>query len=97
MKHEIPLERRTLHGHFSRDLDPILTIDSGDTVCVACLNAGWHMGREQTFEPRDGDLDQGHALIGPFAVRDARAGETLEVRIETVRVGPWAPRSPAVG
>jgi acetamidase/formamidase len=30
--HEIPLERRTLHGHFSRDLKPILTIDSGDTI-----------------------------------------------------------------
>ena len=34
--HEIPLERRTLHGHFSRDLEPVLTIDSGrhDRVCL---------------------------------------------------------------
>jgi hypothetical protein len=28
--HEIPLERRTLHGHFSRDLAPVLAVDSGD-------------------------------------------------------------------
>ena len=35
--HEIPLERRTLHGHFSRDLDPILTVDSGDSIAFACL------------------------------------------------------------
>ena len=34
MIHEIPLERRTLHGHFSRDLEPILTIDSGDSIAL---------------------------------------------------------------
>ena len=39
--HEIPLERRTLHGHFSRDLEPILTVDPGDSIAFACLNAGW--------------------------------------------------------
>ena len=39
--HEIPLERRTLHGHFSRDLAPVLTVDSGDSIAFACLNAGW--------------------------------------------------------
>ena len=32
MIHELPLERRTLHGHFSRDLEPVLSIDPGDTV-----------------------------------------------------------------
>ena len=89
MTHEIPLERRTLHGHFSRDLEPILAIDSGDTVAFACLNAGWHTGRDESFEPRDEELDQGHALIGPIEIRGARAGQTLEVGIDAVRVGPW--------
>ena len=28
--HEIPLERRTLHGCFSRELEPILTVDAGE-------------------------------------------------------------------
>ena len=34
--HEIPLERRTLHGHFSRDLEPVLTVELGrlDRVLV---------------------------------------------------------------
>ncbi len=89
MIHEIPLERRTLHGHFSRDLEPVLTIDSGDTIAFACPNAGWWLSREERFEGRDPELDGGHALIGPVEVRNARAGQTLEVRVESVRVGPW--------
>lgn len=89
MLHEIPLERRTLHGHFSRDLEPILTIDSGDTIAISCLNAGWWLSQEERFEPRDQELDRGHALIGPVEVRGAAAGQTLEVRIDSIRVGSW--------
>ena len=87
--HEIPLERRTLHGHFSRDLEPILTVDSGDTIAFSCLDAGWHVQPEETFEPRDAELDAGHALIGPVEVGGAKAGEVLEVSIDRVEVGPW--------
>jgi acetamidase/formamidase len=87
MIHEIPLERRTLHGHFSRDLRPILTIDSGDTIAFPCLDAGWLVASGQYFEPRDERLDAGHALIGPIEIRGARKGQTLAVRIDAVRVG----------
>jgi acetamidase/formamidase len=87
--HEIPLERRTLHGHFSRDLEPVVTIDSGDTIAFACPNAGWWLSSEERFEARDPELDRGHALVGPVEVRNARAGQTLEVRVESVRVGLW--------
>jgi acetamidase/formamidase len=89
VKHEIPLERRTLHGHFSRDLQPILTIDSGDTVAFSCLDAGWNVEPGRKFVPRSDELDDGHALIGPIEIRGAKAGQTLEVRIEEVRVGAW--------
>ena len=89
MIHEIPLERRTLHGHFSRDLEPILTIESGDSVAFSCLDSGWTVARGQKFEPREDELDDGHALIGPIQVRGARAGQTLSVRIDEVRVGPF--------
>jgi acetamidase/formamidase len=85
--HEIPLERRTLHGHFSRDLPPVLTVESGDAIALSCLDAAWHVGPDEHFEPRDAQLDAGHALIGPIEVRRARAGQTLEVRIDEVRVG----------
>jgi acetamidase/formamidase len=87
--HEIPLERRTLHGHFSRDLAPIVAIDSGDTIAFSCLTAGWHVRAGEKFEPRDEQLDEGHALIGPVEIRGARAGQVLEVSIGEVRVGDW--------
>jgi acetamidase/formamidase len=87
--HELPLERRTLHGHFSRDLEPVASVDPGDTIAFACLDAGWHVRPDERFEPRDRELDEGHALIGPVEVRGARAGQTLEVRIDEVRVGDF--------
>ena len=89
MTQEIPLERRTLHGHFSRDLTPVLTIESGDTVAFSCLDSGWHVAPGKKFEPRDEKLDEGHALVGPIEVRGARAGQSLAVRIDEVRVGPF--------
>jgi acetamidase/formamidase len=98
--HELPLERRTLHGHFSRGLEPILTIDSGDTIAFSCLDSGWHVDPGTGLEPNTtvwptshkvpGDeRDAGHALIGPIEVRGARAGQTLEVTIGDIDVGTW--------
>ena len=94
--HEIPLERRTLHGHFSRELEPVLAIESGDSISFSAPDAGWGIappsddrGTRERFEPRDPGLDRGRPLIGPVEVRGARAGQTLEVRIEEVRVGSW--------
>jgi acetamidase/formamidase len=87
--HTIPLERRTLHGHFSRDLEPVLEIDPGDSVRISTPNAGWYLASGELFEPRDEELDCGHALAGPILVRGAREGQTLAVRIEDVVPGPW--------
>jgi acetamidase/formamidase len=87
--HELPYERRTLHGHFSRDLPPVVAIDSGDSVAFACPNAGWRVAPGETFGPRDEELDAGHALVGPIEVRGARAGRTLVVHIDEVRPGTF--------
>jgi acetamidase/formamidase len=32
--HELPLERANLHGHSSRELPPVLTVDPGDSVRI---------------------------------------------------------------
>jgi acetamidase/formamidase len=85
--HEIPLERRTLHGHFSRDLEPILTVEPGDSIVFASLNSGWRTAQHEFLVERDDELDAGHALIGPIAVRGARPGQTLEVSIDELRIG----------
>ncbi len=96
--HEITPSRRTLHGHFSAELDPVLTIDSGDTVRFETLDAGWnleprrsplHDEHPRRFEPREPGRDDGHALCGPVAIRGARTGMTLAVRIGRLRVGTW--------
>jgi acetamidase/formamidase len=87
--HEIPLERRTLHGHFSRELEPILTVDPGDSIAFACLDSGWHTTPGTQFEPRDAELDAGHALIGPVEIRGTHAGQILEVAVDRVVVGSW--------
>lgn len=84
-------ERRTLHGHFSRELPPVLTINSGDTVQFRTLDAGWASGPptgtdepRPKFEPRTEGLDDGHALCGPIEIRGAKPGMTLEVQIDEV-------------
>jgi acetamidase/formamidase len=94
--HEIPLERRTLHGHFSRDLEPVVEMRPGDVVRFATLDAGWGVepprpdgAERERFAPLDPELDAGHALIGPIALVGAVAGEVLEVGIDEVRVGPF--------
>jgi acetamidase/formamidase len=94
--HELPLERRTLHGHFSPTLAPVLEISAGDRVRFSAPDAGWGLvpprldgtRRDQVVE-RDPRLDGGHALVGPIRVREARAGGTLAVTIEELRVGGY--------
>ena len=51
MIHELSLERRNLHGHFSRDLEPALTVDSGDSVRFSTPNAAWDLEDGTPFEP----------------------------------------------
>jgi acetamidase/formamidase len=85
--HELPLERRTLHGRWSRELAPVLTIDPGDSVRFETLAVFWWHTRGEPFAERA--PDDGHALTGPIEVRGARAGATLSVRIDAVEPGPW--------
>jgi acetamidase/formamidase len=87
--HELGLDASVLHGHFSRDLEPVLTVDPGDSVRFSTPDAGWHLTVEERFTPRDEAEYQGHALAGPIEVRGARAGQTLAVTIDEVRPADW--------
>jgi acetamidase/formamidase len=89
-------ERKTLHGRFSCELPPVLTIDSGDTVRFRTLDGGWGIEPfvsidppRRKFEPRIKGRNDGHALCGPIAMRGAQPGMTLEVRINEVQPGAW--------
>ncbi len=94
--YEVKPTRETLHGKFSREHAPILTIESGDTVCFKTLDAGWGLeaqrgdGTPRThFEPRNPETDAGHAMCGPIAIRGAEPGMALEIKIEALQPGAW--------
>jgi acetamidase/formamidase len=94
--HEIPFERRSLHGTFSCDYEPCVSIEPGDSIVFRSADAGWGIaappdesGTREQFGPRDPERDGGHALIGPIEVCGARAGGTLVVGIDELRVGTW--------
>src|SRR5207248_8187243 len=89
MIHRLPLSHETLHGYFSSDLEPVLTIEPGDGVRFSVPNSSWYVEPENKFVPRNPTLDVGHALAGPIAVRGARVGQTLVVRIDEVRPASW--------
>jgi acetamidase/formamidase len=87
--HDLPCEPWALHGHFSPDLEPVLTVDPGDTVRISVPNHAWDVEPDERIAARNPELDTGHALAGPIEVRGARAGQTLVVRIEEVRPAHW--------
>ena len=89
MLHTLPMEQRTLHGHFSRLLEPVLTVDPGDSVRFSTPDAGWNVAPGARFEIEDEAEYEGHALAGPIEVRGARAGQTLAVGVDDVRPGRW--------
>lgn len=81
----------TLHGHYSPDLPPILTIQPGDTVHFRTLDAGWSIfdyADPFTIPPKiphDRERDPGHALCGPIAIAGAQPGMTLLAQITEIR------------
>jgi acetamidase/formamidase len=81
----------TLHGHYSPDLPPVLTIQPGDTVHVRTLDAGWSVyDYPDPFTtppkvPHDRERDPGHALCGPIAIAGAHPGMTLVVQLLEIR------------
>jgi acetamidase/formamidase len=94
--HELRPEPGTVHGAWSRELPPVLTVEPGDTVRFETLDAGWGFepppldpaAERRRFEA-PGPGHDGHALCGPVEIRGARAGQTLVVRIGELHPGPW--------
>jgi acetamidase/formamidase len=83
------------HGFFDSDLAPVATVDPGETVRFATLESGWS---PEPFDVTDlaarrrhpaWTPESGHALSGPVAVRGARAGQVLRIRIEAVEPAGW--------
>lgn len=93
--HDFPLEPATVWGQFDRDTPPALEIEPGDTVVFHTLDASWgqvgrdHLGETGPWIEHDATRGDGHALCGPVAVRGARPGDLLEVRVGEIVPGSW--------
>ena len=74
------------HGFFSRELEPSVSVDSGARVELQSLMSGWMWDYGDDWQRPEG---AGHALEGPIEVRGARAGGTLAVRFDELRVRGW--------
>jgi len=94
--HHLSPDTATTHGAFNPALEPVLTIDPGDTVHYRTLVSGWweepgsDSGEERKrLLPREGVPSKGHCLVGPVAVRGAEPGMTLVVRFNRIDPGSW--------
>jgi len=95
-EHKIDAVAGKLFGRFSAEIEPILTIDSGDTVIFQTLDAGWNTfdnpnGFEKApkFEPWNRELDGGHAMSGPIFINGAKQGMVLELRLKEIVPTDW--------
>jgi acetamidase/formamidase len=97
MHHHLNANAETCHwGFFDAARKPVLTIDSGDRVTVDTLTgspdyiprSGFHVPPELAeVHARAERLEGGpHILTGPIAVRGAKPGQVLEVRILDVKL-----------
>lgn len=82
-------------GYFDPKREPVLTIESGDTVVIDTVSGGpdvlpkgdFHIPPELIeIHEQCEQVMPGHILTGPVAVRGAKPGQVLEVRIKDVQL-----------
>jgi acetamidase/formamidase len=90
--HKLDATPETTVDVFSPEHTPTLTIDPGDTIVVTSLDAHGSL-RPQAFPGEETPAmfaeSRGHCLTGPVAVRGARPGDMLALRVVSLRPGGW--------
>jgi acetamidase/formamidase len=95
--HTLKSNPTTCHwGFFEAKRGPVLTIESGDSVTIETLSGGPDVIPNGTFivppelrDVHDKCVDRmlpGHILTGPVAVKGAKPGHVLEIRIKDVQL-----------
>src|SRR5215475_145971 len=94
--HRLDAGPDTVHwGYFDARLKPLLTVESGDTVVVSTVS-----GPREVMPPPPLVVPAalaavqehvrpklpGHMCTGPVAIRGAKAGQVLEVRIKAIEL-----------
>ncbi|MCO5072936.1 MAG: acetamidase/formamidase family protein [Rhizobiaceae bacterium] len=100
--HRLDAAPDTVHwGYFSSELQPRLTIDSGDVVTISAVSGGPEIlpGAPLIVPPVQQAIHQqvttkmipGHIMTGPVAVRGAQKGDVLQIDIEQIEpLTDWA-------
>ncbi|HKH96212.1 MAG TPA: acetamidase/formamidase family protein [Beijerinckiaceae bacterium] len=94
--HRVEAGPDTVHwGYFDAALPPVLTVDSGDTVTLSTVSGGPDFmpppplkvpAALAAVQAAHTPKLPGHMCTGPVAVRGARAGQVLEVRIKAIEL-----------
>jgi acetamidase/formamidase len=90
MKVEHKIDATRFHHSWERDLEPTLTIASGDVVDFDLRMAGAEQIREHdAYADTTFDFATIYRLLGPVAVEGARRSDTLRVDILSLEPGEW--------
>ena len=97
--HRLEASADTVHwGYFDAALKPLVTVDSGDTITISTVSGQVNQvpkpelgftvppaltAIHQKLQPK---LGGPHILTGPIAVRGAKKGQVLEVRIKSIEL-----------
>ena len=85
------LDKHAIHNTWNRDLKPALTVDRGDSVVFETpeITKG-QITKSSTVRVMDTlDFSPIHQISGPVAVRGAEPGDTLVVKIDSVKPKDW--------
>jgi acetamidase/formamidase len=101
-----PTPKTIAWGYYDASTPPALRVPSGDTVEIQTLPAGITPAQLEAAGLPPGQVEQslrdifqqvtnkgpgGHILTGPIFVEDAKPGDVLEVRIQSIRLAvPYA-------
>jgi acetamidase/formamidase len=95
-RHRLDAAPETVHwGYFDASLQPLISVASGDTVTISTVSgmASQMPGPPLVVPPALAAIQAsvpqklpGHICTGPVEVRGAKAGQVLEVRIETIEL-----------
>jgi len=79
------------HSRWNRALEPRLTISSGDTVHMSCLDASGGQVKPGASVEDFLAIDRGriHALTGPIRIDGAEPGDVLEIQVLQVEHRGW--------
>lgn len=92
MIHKLEIKNEHLHGSFSNEFEPILTVQSGDSITMQTPDIEWGYspakGVDRTFfKPRKHEVDPRHPMIGPIKIDGAKPGMVLEIKLNDVVPG----------